>query len=66
MKISIEELKRAIGRIEKDKGGTTINLSIPLDRHVEIKYSTDAQEAVITLYPEESQKFPEIMKKERL
>lgn len=66
MKINLAELKKALDRIEKDRGGTTLGISIPLDRHVEIKYSTDAQEAVITIYPEESAKFPEIMKKERL
>lgn len=66
MKITLKELKRAIDRIDKDKGGEIISITLPLDRSMEIKYNTLDQEATITLFPEETQKFPEIMKKERL
>ena len=66
MKINLDELKRAINRIESDKGSTIINIEIPLDRNLEIRYTTTEQDVKIILYPEEVQKFPEILKKERL
>lgn len=66
MKINLDELKRAINRIESDKGSTIINIEIPLDRNLEIRYTTIDQDVKIILYPEEVQKFPEILKKERL
>ena len=66
MKIHLDELKRAISKIEKDKGSTIITVTTPMDRFVEIKYNTLDQEVTIMLYSEDTGKFAEIVKKERL
>lgn len=68
MKFSLQDLKKAIEQMDKDKSSTEINIVFDSRNNLVISYSTttETDETVIKIYPVEIGHFAEITKTKRL